>query len=52
MPAYHSSQVVQMSLGNIGLLALRGDQKGPGPRADPNSEDIIGNIEPYLNIES
>jgi len=41
MPAYHSSQVAQMSLGNIGLLALRGDQKGPGPRADPNSEDVI-----------
>ena len=52
MPAYHTTQVQQMpSVGNMGVLALRGNTKGPAPQIQ--EEDIIGNNpgpyqEPYL----
>ena len=55
MPAYHTTQVQQMpSVGNMGVLALRGNTKGPAPQIQ--EEDIIGNspgpyLEPHL-IES
>lgn len=42
MPAYHTTQVQQMpSVGNMGVLALRGNTKGPAPQIQ--EEDIIGN---------
>ena len=41
MPAYHTTQVQQIpSVGNMGVLALRGNTKGPAPQIQ--EEDIIG----------
>merc|ERR1711953_51379 len=47
MPAYHTTQVQQMpSVGNMGVLALRGNTKGPAPQIQ--EEDIIDEAIKYF----
>uniref|UniRef100_A0A914DRR3 Actin-related protein 2/3 complex subunit 3 n=1 Tax=Acrobeloides nanus TaxID=290746 RepID=A0A914DRR3_9BILA len=50
MPAYHSkyNENVELSVGNMALLPLRTAAKGPAPRLDANTEDIIDEALAYF----
>uniref|UniRef100_A0A915DGC9 Uncharacterized protein n=1 Tax=Ditylenchus dipsaci TaxID=166011 RepID=A0A915DGC9_9BILA len=43
MPAYHSkfNESVDVQVGNMAVLPIRTGFKGPAPRKDDQSEDII-----------